>query len=578
MRYFLSLMLLLGVGWGQILRKRGRCTGAACAENLRIEERRRSYKVRRQAEAQRERRRRMRHWGFSEDFRPPVYTPRHKPRDYERMRPPDFSVPHSQRAEAFRPKQQRLRHIQRAEAFRPRTKRIQRYYYAEDMRMRPYKPSGRVRHRAEAFRPPYKRIKRYYYAEDMRPPQTEPSGRVRRRAEAFRPPKRRMRHYAFAEELRPPRAEPSGRVRRLAEKVVPPLPIPMHKQRAERFVRRPPRMRHYAFSEDFVERPPKIKHKRLERRLGCEPEPVPHTIYDGASCEGRFPTIRHRLLEQKQTCRPRTPSREILGYAESQSCQPPHIKRRNFDRYRCAPPYQPDRPLMLSRMERRSCEPPRIPHKSFDEFQCAAPIVRHRHPSDYQVPCDAQRQGTMSNMQRLSYDVRYLFTNHRKNCDLSNAYAAVSLGEWVNSPTYGRVPVAGYIMGKRVEVLAYYYDKKGNILRKPRLKKRKFKAVKQIEVWVPEGEGAQRKWYERFSLRPSVLELPDGQRLIRKRLSLEESRMVQIEKLVRKRQIAWLVRAFPEERPRLRQWIEMYAGPTPPYFWPTIDYRLLEVW
>jgi hypothetical protein len=49
----------------------------------------------------------------------------------------------------------------------------------------------------------------------------------------------------------------------------------------------------------------------------------------------------------------------------------------------------------------------------------------------------------MTQTQRFAYDLRYLFTNHRKHCQVQSAYSGVSIGEWVNTEAYGRVPVVG---------------------------------------------------------------------------------------------------------------------------------------
>jgi hypothetical protein len=186
----------------------------------------------------------------------------------------------------------------------------------------------------------------------------------------------------------------------------------------------------------------------------------------------------------------------------------------------------------------------------------------------------------MTQTQRFAYDLRYLFTNHRKHCQVQSAYSGVSIGEWVNTEAYGRVPVVAYKMGWRVYHFAHFHDKKGHRLKKPRIEKRKVRALYQIQVLVPQpatGKSKKRRYIKGLpgiegfgGMADMVLE--------RKWLSPEETKAIQIEKLVRKRQIAWLVRAYPEEQVRLPEWLQKYAGPKPEHLWPGVDYRLLEVW
>jgi hypothetical protein len=186
----------------------------------------------------------------------------------------------------------------------------------------------------------------------------------------------------------------------------------------------------------------------------------------------------------------------------------------------------------------------------------------------------------MTQTERFAYDLRYLFTNHRKHCEVQSAYSGVSIGEWVNTEAYGRVPVIGYKMGWRVYHFAHFHDKKGRRLKKPRIEKRKVWALYQIQVLVPQpakGKSQKRRYIKGLPGIEGFGSL-EGMVLEPKWLSPQETKAIQIEKLVRKRQIAWLVRAYPEEQVRLPEWLKKYAGPKPEHLWPGVDYRLLEIW
>lgn len=335
------------------------------------------------------------------------------------------------------------------------------------------------------------------------------------------------------------------------------------------------------------------RHKPLERQEAFDPHlpQVKHTLRAERFRIGDSPRT-HRILTRAERQRmkdlspPHRPTPEKVLYVQPTihhrrlsraGCEPPPIPHAPYaEKVGCAPP-----PIRHQRPETRlTCSSSYVPHRNFDRFACHEPRISHRSPLAYDVPCDAQRRGVMTATERLAHDLRHLFTNHKKHCEVVSAYSGVSIGEWITTQNYGRVPVAGYVMGWRVYVLAHYYDRKGRPLRKPRIERRKVEAIKHIEVWVP--EPAKRK---RGSLRfikglPGIegFSAQEEMQLSRKRLSMEETKAIEIEKLVRKRQIAWLVRAYPEERVRLHEWLKKYAGPKPPTLWPSVDYRLLEIW
>ncbi|MCS7161776.1 MAG: hypothetical protein NZ958_00395 [Bacteroidia bacterium] len=409
----------------------------------------------------------------------------------------------------------------------------------------------------QVLQPP-KRCKGSQCAERVRQVSKPPDKRAARRAERFS-----LRFYT-------PRHKPLWR----EEALSPPLPAVEHRPRAERFFLRPPRLRHAPAPEGELYALPRLQHRRVPQE-GCLSLPSP-------------PSLR----AEKQAC---APPRLLHSRLEVKyRCDPPRLTHRRFDRYTCVPSpsrHQPQSPeqykcppspdLSRRNFEQWACPPlPSIRHKNFDRFACQISLVAHRSPREYKVPCDALRQGTLSPLQRLGHDLRYLFTNHRKHCQLLHAYSGVSIGEWVNTQTYGRVVVAGYVMGKRAYRLAHFYDRKGNPLKKPRIEKRTAWAVKQFEVWVPDSSrrrpGELRYMRGLPGIEGFVRAYPFP--LVKKRLSVEETKAIQIEKLVRKRKIAWLVRAYPEERVRLAEWIRKYAGPKPPHFWPGIPSPLLEFW
>jgi hypothetical protein len=370
-----------------------------------------------------------------------------------------------------------------------------------------------------------------------------------------------------AERVRVKERMPRRRVQRQAETQVDRYGRPKPRLRAERYRFSPPSPRHKALerAEAFTPYAPAVRHSlRAERQR-----------LRASRRSGRV-TLRAEKRHQQAACeRPGIPHAQRH---QSVACQPKPLRhRQNMQVASCRPA-----PLSHSQThQKRACSPPPISHsQAYQRAGCKAPTIPHRLPENYTVPCDAQRRGVMTQTQRFAYDLRYLFTNHRKHCQVQSAYSGVSIGEWVNTEAYGRVPVVAYKMGWRVYHFAHFYDKKEHRLKKPRIEKRKVRALYQIQVLVPQpatGKSKKRRYIKGLpgiegfgGMADMVLE--------RKWLSPEETKAIQIEKLVRKRQIAWLVRAYPEEQVRLSEWLQKYAGPKPEHLWPGVDYRLLEVW
>lgn len=530
------------IGWvlAQDLRTPPRCTGPECAERLRTEENRPRRRASRRVEQRVDRFGRPKPSRRAERFRPFVYSPRHKPMErWEAFRPYEPSVRHSPRAERFNPQAQRRQHksLARAERFAlPSPRRKHNLRQAERQQLAITGPSHRQR--AEKFAPPSPRRKHNLrQAERQQLATTGPTHR--QRAEKQTPTETPIQH--------PPRAERFG------------IPLPFLQHNPKRAERHLPRAR-------------VLRHRKTPQNP-CEPPPILHRDYaEAQSCTPR--ELRRRNFDRYRCDAP--PPQHYPKKTERLACAPPPLRHKNFDRYRCDAPALAHYP---KRTEKVTCDPLVIRHKNFDRYSCAQPQIRHRSPEAYDVPCDAQRRGVMTNTERLAHDLRYLFTNHKKHCEVVSAYTGAATGEWVNTQKYGRVPVAGVKMGWRIYVFAHFYDRKGRPLKKPRIEKRKVWAVKQLEVWV--AEPAKSKKQRRY-----VKGLPgiegfggmEGMALVKKTLSVEETKAIQIEKLVRKRQIAWLVRAYPEERVRLPEWLKKYAGPKPAHFWPGVDYRLLQIW
>ncbi|MDW8416217.1 MAG: hypothetical protein RML92_01530 [Bacteroidia bacterium] len=451
-----------------------------------------------------------------------------RPKRYERLRMEVYSPRHKplSRQEAFSPYQPSVRHRQRTERFGIAQGRVSRRSLSRAERQSV--ADGEVRHR--------QRAERFGIAQ----------GRVSRRslsrAERQQFMESKTRHAQQAENLTLPEHTLRRRTLPLSERLAFPLPAPTHSPRAEYYRPKEVKKRHKAAPEGALYTQKRLKRRRPSRS-GCEPPPIPHN-----------------------------------DYAEQLSCKPQPIPRINFDKYSCESPSVRHRPPQS--YERQSCDPPPIPHKNFDRYTCSTPNIAHRSPKDYDVPCDAQRRGVMTATERFGHDLRYIFTNHKKHCEVVSAYSGVSIGEWVNTESYGRVPVAGYVMGYRTHVFAHFYDKKGRPLKKPRLERRKVWALKQLEVWVSDSTQQDKGKRRYIKGLPGIEGFGGGMNasLVRRRLSVQETRAVQIEKLIRKRQIAWLVRAYPEERVRLPEWLKKYAGPKPAHFWPGVDYRLLEIW
>ncbi|GIV24766.1 MAG: hypothetical protein KatS3mg026_0458 [Bacteroidia bacterium] len=445
---------------------------------------------------------------------------------------------------------------------------------AERFRLPVYTPRHKPMERWEAFEPPTQAPRHPNRAERFRLSSPQASRRVLQRAEKYQPPLRRLRLRPYlAEKQRPPRervAHPQT-----AERFSFFLPLVRHRpERAEKLTFPPRRLRRQKTPQGtlYALPTPRPKPPRAE---GCAPPPLPHpseSLTEKLGCEA--PTPRRINFDRYRCQAPHL--KHAPRRSENLSCRPTPLPHKNFDRYACQVPSLRHYP---ARSEKLACQPPAVAHKNFDRYSCPQPTISHRPPQAYEVPCDAQKRGVMTATERLAHDLRYLFTNHRKHCEVAHAYSGFSTGEWVNTRTYGRVPVAGVKMGWRVYVFAHFYDQKGRPLKKPRLEKRKVWAVKQVEVWVaePAKKSSRRRYIKGLPGVEGFGGLGDSV-LVKKRLSVEETKAIQIEKLVRKRQIAWLVRAYPEERVRLSEWLQKYAGPKPPHLWPSLDYRLWEVW
>lgn len=615
MRYLVILWAFLSGLWAQRLRSREKCTGPSCSEKVKVEEEKPRRRSLRRSEA------RVDRFGYPkrprryERFRMEVYSPRHKPiHRQEAFSPYQPSVRHRQRAERFNLAQRRssrrslaraekqglaqvgrIRHRQRAERFtlvQPRLNRrslsraeqqdvaivgrLRHRQRAEKFSLTFPRPSGRSLSKAEQQNLAQGGKQRHRQrAEQFTLAQRRLSRRSLSQAEKQQFSEKRTHHPHRAEELSLALPTPTQRSLRRAERLIPPVPAPRHLPRAEYYRPKELNPRHKRTPEGNIYTPQRIKRRRPSQS-GCEPPPIPHNDYaEQLSCE---PRPMRRINFDKYTCQTPSVRHRLPRSYEGQNCAPPPISHKNFDRYACQEVRVKHLPPRA--YEYQACMPPPIPHKNFDRFTCYAPQIDHRLPKNYDVPCDAQRRGVMTATERFAHDLRYIFTNHKKHCEVASAYSGVSIGEWVNTESYGRVPVAGYVMGYRTYVFAHFYDKEGRPLKKPRLERRKVWALKQIEVWVVDSthEGKGKRRYIKGLPGVEGFGGVGGGILVRKRLSIQETRAIQIEKLIRKRQIAWLVRAYPEERVRLHEWLKKYAGPKPEHFWPGVDYRLLEIW
>ena len=567
----------LGAGLlAQDLKAPPRCTGPECAERVRMKESTPRRRSSRRAETQADRYGYPKHRMRAERYRFSPPSPRHKA---------------IERAEAFTPYAPSIPHLNRAERQRPQAKRRSQRILLRAEKYRPPTSAKPHRNKAEKFalRTPKRKHPSLAQAERQKPYAIRRSHR--QLSESYRLPSKRLHH-------KPQKAESWG----------PPLFLPGHRQYAEKHRYRPPSTRHKNYPERWAYSAPGIRHsRRSERfRLGlpipehrqtpqrelyampktrhrptkqnpCGPPPMSHPTEKWTATQSCLPPLlRHSQKLQTAACE--VPARSHSQKHQVASCRPPKIRhRQGLQVATCTPP-----PIRHSQKQQTAtCTPPPIHHsQAYQRASCRGPILAHRNPRDYDVPCDAQRRGVMTQTQRFAYDLRYLFTNHRKHCEVQSAYSGVSIGEWVNTEAYGRVPVVAYKMGWRIYRFAHFYDKKGHRLKKPRIEKRKIRALYQIQVLVPQpakGKSKKRRYIkglpgiEGFAGMENVSLEP-------KWLSPAETKAIQIEKLVRKRQIAWLVRAYPEEQVRLPEWLKKYAGPKPDHLWPGVDYRLLEVW
>ncbi len=557
---FLCVGILGGGVWAQDLKAPPRCTGPECAERMRMEERTPRRRVSRQAETQVDRYGYPKHRLRAERYRFSPPSPRHKVIERaEALTPHTPSVRHANRAERQRLRADRKAHriLLRAERYRPNTPTPTHRSQAEKFTLTTPKRKHRILARAEQqrplqTRPPHKQLSELY---------KPPAARLRhspQKAEKWVPALPPLRHWSYAERHR--YTSPRTPHKSYPEKWAYQAPQIRHGKAGERFRVRLPTTRHRPAPQGEIYAMPRTRH-RSTRQSPCEPPPIPHPSQKWTANQSCTPpTPRHSQRYQTAACRP--PKIRHQQSLQIATCASPDIRH-------------------SQKHQSTTCRAPALRHSQrYQHASCREPVIAHRHPRAYDVPCDAQRRGVMTQTQRFAYDLRYLFTNHHKHCELQSAYSGVSIGEWVNTESYGRVPVAAYKMGWRTYRFAHFYDKKGHRLKKPRIEKRKVWSLYQIKVLVPqpvEGKSKKRRYIrglpgiEGFGALGDVALEP-------KWLSPTETKAIQIEKLVRKRQIVWLVRAYPEEQVRLPEWIKKYAGPKPEHLWPGVDYRLLEVW
>ncbi len=574
--------LLFGVLGGgvvllaQDLKAPPRCTGPECAERMRVQESTPRRRSTRRAETRVDRYGYPKHRMRAERYRFSPPTPRHKAIERaEAFTPYAPSVRHSNRAERQRLQAARRSHrtLLRAEKYRPPTSAPSHHQKAERFALQAPKRKHRALAQAERQKPYSIRHSHRQLSELHRPPSKRLLHKPQK-PERWTPPLTAPGHRQYAEKYR--YRPPSTRHKTYAEKWAYSAPITKHSRSSERFRLGLPIPKHHKTPEKELYAMPKTRH-RSTKQSACSPPPIPHPTERWTAIQSCLPPLlRHSQKHQAAACQ--VPPISHSQKSQTASCRPPKIRHRQGMQVATCPP-----PSVRhsQKPQTASCTPPPIRHsQSYQRASCGGPILAHRHPRDYDVPCDAQRRGVMTQTQRFAYDLRYLFTNHRKHCEVQSAYSGISIGEWVNTEAYGRVPVVAYKMGWRVYRFAHFYDKKGHYLKKPRIEKRKVWALYQIQVLVPQpakGKSKKRRYVKGLPGIEGFAGMGDVA-LEPKWLSPEETKAIQIEKLVRKRQIAWLVRAYPEEQVRLPEWLKKYAGPKPEHLWPGVDYRLLELW
>jgi len=252
--------------------------------------------------------------------------------------------------------------------------------------------------------------------------------------------------------------------------------------------------------------------------------------------------LRRNALDQKRIVgmrynRNSLDQKHIRGYkitrlGPNNICQPRLIIRhRNYD-LACMPQYKPlrRRQLDLACTERHHI----IRHKVVDRLCYETNKVCHIPMKDYRVPCDPNFQAPTSNMERVGKELKYFFTNKKKYCKINSVYSGVSAGQVVETEEYGIAVVTDFILKDRILKYPQVVYGKRNKKVKEKVREKKIKGVRNLVVLVPKDPKKMRKRNGQANLKKVVL-------------SQDETKQIMIQHLMKKDNMLWIVRMYPEE-------------------------------
>ncbi|MBX3102675.1 MAG: hypothetical protein KF690_09220 [Bacteroidetes bacterium] len=292
----------------------------------------------------------------------------------------------------------------------------------------------------------------------------------------------------------------------------------------------------------------RVRHQTIDG-TACSRVRIRHHRLDGTAC-ARV-RIQHRNVDGTSCARLRVKHRQYDGTA----CARERVRHRNIDGTSCA-----RLRIRHSNLDGMACNRARIRHRVLDGTTCARLKIHHTPVHKYRVPCDPSMRHT-TQWQKLAMDVEYLMRNHKKYCKLNNICSGVSAGQIVETQDYGTAVVADYIIGERIQRFVRYTSEDST---RRKVVVRKTKAVEQIVVIVNKRQELKRNARGEAKFKRVLL-------------SQEESKAIMIDYLLKKDQLYWIIRMYPEEKKNLpellaRSKYRHYGGVTVPMGIPNIPY------
>jgi hypothetical protein len=291
-----------------------------------------------------------------------------------------------------------------------------------------------------------------------------------------------------------------------------------------------------------------VRHKNLDGTT-CSKVRIRHHRLDGTTC-ARV-RIRHRVVDGTSCARLKVKHRQYDGTA----CAKERMRHRQLDGTTCN-----RLRIRHSQLDGLSCNRARIRHRQLDGTSCARLKIKHTPIHKYRVPCDPSMRHT-TQWEKLAMDVQHLMRNHKKYCKLNTVCSGVSAGQIVQTQDFGTAVVADYIIGERIQRFVRYTSEDST---RKKVVVRKSKAVEQLVVLVQKRQDKGRNKRGEVAFKRVLL-------------SYEESKAIMIDYLIKKDQLYWIIRMYPEEKKNLpellsRSQYRHYGGVTVPMGIPNVPH------